>query len=201
MATFIFQPAEADANDTYMNEGLPTTKYGTAGVLDMQLGSKTDSHLRSLLAWDLSSLLGYKVVSAEMQLTYNSNPSSAQACYVSRVTQEGWIEGAACWNMYDLSNNWAAAGGDFTTTGQIAFSTHTSNSTVTISGLAALATYALDTSASQLMHMILRATDQAGVLCKFQSSNAFNMAHRPRLTVVAKKQPVLVRTMPAAGRF
>lgn len=114
--TFDTQPAEAAANDTYINANAPTVNYDTDFNLKTGQGN-TGEFYRTLLKFDCSSIpAGSTVNSAIKKLHYGyaDNPASRphSAYPVIRV----WVEAQATWNVYATASNWGTAGCANTTT-------------------------------------------------------------------------------------
>jgi hypothetical protein len=61
---------------------------------------------------------GAIINSATLSLYYYSKSGtvSGRTYWAYRITQTGWTETGSTWNKYDGTNNWAAAGGDYTAT-------------------------------------------------------------------------------------
>lgn len=86
---------------------------------------------RPLLEYDLRGLLpGTSIVSAILTVTKIAglNGSGGWAGTVYRLTQPAWTQAGATWNKYDGTNNWATAGGDYSTP-SVAFTSPLSGAT------------------------------------------------------------------------
>jgi len=117
--TLTLQPPEADLNhrDTYIASGvLANNNFGNDIYLAM--GSQTatkDSYslYRSILRFDLTSLVGATILDATLLLTASHGSLSNETFTIHRLTQSNWTEFGANWNVYDVGHTWAAGGGDF----------------------------------------------------------------------------------------
>jgi hypothetical protein len=112
----IIQPSGAD---TYVRYSAATTNFGTE--TELWTGDRLGVHTsRSILRFDFSALpAGVVITAAELLLYYatSSSPDPAGETYwVYELTQTGWVETEATWNIYKTGSNWASAGGDYTTT-------------------------------------------------------------------------------------
>ena len=105
--------------DTYLAQLNPTTNYGTQELL--RTYDFAGALQRPILAFDLPSYVGSlgieEIVSASFRLYYYSygsyNPKG-KTVWACALTQDGWVETQATWNIYKTDNNWTTAGGDYT---------------------------------------------------------------------------------------
>jgi hypothetical protein len=108
--------------DTFLGEGAPTTNYSTLDyiyILFIQsLGTNQDG--RTIIKFDFSALPEGAVISAAtLNLYYYAHPLSdavGRTYWAYELTQTGWVEAQATWNIYSTGNSWATAGGDYTAT-------------------------------------------------------------------------------------
>ena len=134
--TVILTPQEAYANpDTYTITLYPTAdnvmlmqtgppnysniNYGTAPSVAIQVYGTTGRQ-RSIVQFDLSSIPSDATIdTATLRLKTGScvkGSCTGRTVWAYRLTQS-WTETGSTWNTYDGSNNWGAAGGDYTTSG------------------------------------------------------------------------------------
>ena len=96
--------------DTYLQSAAPTTNYGTAPYLHVRVDGAGNDILRSLLAFDVSSILpAYPVKKAELSVYLDAFSGGAvdgqlQAYEVTKA----WAENTATWKA-----PWVKPGGDF----------------------------------------------------------------------------------------
>jgi hypothetical protein len=114
--TYTFQPSTADS---YMNQNAATTNYGTLTYMVVHAFTARADH--PILKFDMTSqvAVGAIINSATLSLYYyasGGNPPAGRTYWAYRLTQTAWTEAGVTWNKYDGTNNWAAAGGDYTTT-------------------------------------------------------------------------------------
>jgi len=115
MATLTIQPSNID---TYLNQLLVNTNYGSEAELRVR-SYYVDSNYgnqRSILKFDFSALPAGAVISAAVLSLYKWLGSVGRTYWAYELTQTGWVELEATWNIYKALTNWAAAGGDYTTT-------------------------------------------------------------------------------------
>lgn len=122
MPTLTLQLAESDATnrDTYIAGGvLANNNFGNDIYLGMgsQAATKDSFSLfRSILRFDLTSLLGATILDATLLLTASHGSLTNETYSIHRLTQPAWAEYGANWNSYDVGHTWAAGGGDFNPT-------------------------------------------------------------------------------------
>jgi len=119
--------------DARINQGQPTTNYGTQTTLFT--GTVTNNNQRSLVRFTLPdagaspalpSDSSIKVSALGMQMTTAPGTSSTQA--VHRVTNSTlWTEGAVNWNTLNGTTPWTTAGGDFFATAAASTSSGTTS--------------------------------------------------------------------------
>jgi hypothetical protein len=117
--TLTLQPAENDLTnrDTHVADGvLANNNFGTDAYLligTQDVSKESQSTYRSILRFDLASIIGARIIDATLLLTASHGVLTNQAFAIHRLTQPNWTEFGASWNAYDLGHSWAAAGGDF----------------------------------------------------------------------------------------
>jgi hypothetical protein len=113
MSILTIQPSNID---TYLAQASPTTNYGTLAYIDV--GAAAGGIRRPILKFDFSALPDGAIISAATLSLYLyglSNQAQGRTYWAYELTQTGWTETGATWNKYDGTNNWTAAGGDYTT--------------------------------------------------------------------------------------
>lgn len=115
MPTIILQPAEATAQDCFIDSENPNNAYNTS-ELNIGVGiAKPYSTFRALIYFDLADIPKNALVVAGTKLELWPSATAdwtGFTYYMSRITQTAWDE-AATWNKYDGTNAWATAGGDY----------------------------------------------------------------------------------------
>lgn len=101
--------------DTYINQQLATTNFGSSTVL--WIGERLDSSgsfcRSALFEFDISSISG-DVVSAHLRLTRDEAvPATALSStnrLIARRVKRAFVASQATWNIYSTGNNWQTAG-------------------------------------------------------------------------------------------
>lgn len=102
--------------DTYLNRQSSTTNYGTSTT--WVIGKRTSSSRRPIIRFNgLSSIPADAEIESAVFSMYETASSKSTLSYLSlsfhRIT-ESWTETQTTWNKRNSSNNWASAGGSFT---------------------------------------------------------------------------------------
>lgn len=173
--------------DTKLDSAAPTTNYGTGTALDIGWLKLYTDVCRGLFTFTIpSDIPSAQVKTAKLTLQALIAPAVGAASHVCRLTRSDWAETQATWNIYKTSNNWTAAGGDFTTTAQVAWNMPTATGSFDITGLAALVQDAID-SRSRVLHLLLKADTESG-----GTDSTLNVASKDNATPAYR--PVLVIT-------
>lgn len=105
------QPDSSTGFDTYINEGSPTTNYGSS---DRMVNSGTYD-VRFLLKFDLTSLdtgTYYGNANLKLKAVAGDYPGSATwVAYSILSGNSGWTENGATWNTIDGVTSWAGSAG------------------------------------------------------------------------------------------
>ncbi len=113
---FVLQPAEAEAQDTYIAIAAPNNQYSTMNVINFRGYLRADAII-GLLSFDLSSIpSGATVLSAVLttQLVYNQLRTSQIIYHRILSGNNGWIE-ACTWNYaIPTTQAWAGSAGALT---------------------------------------------------------------------------------------
>lgn len=117
--------ASTNNKDAQIYDTQPTWNYGVADALNIR---KTNSaeRLRSLLHFTLpANPGGATITQVTLNLTKQTNLTATGTVNAHAITQTSWTEGTGngsatgdgvTWNTYNGSNNWSAAGGDYSAT-------------------------------------------------------------------------------------
>lgn len=120
--TTTIQPA---SKDTLLNQGAPTTNYGSNNVLAVEsacgAGCAGNYNERTIIDFSLTSLpTGAIITSSTLSLYYENSAGSpsGRTVWVYPIIGAGvnWVQAQATWNVYSTGNNWGTAGGDYSTT-------------------------------------------------------------------------------------
>lgn len=187
--TIVIQPDADDGVDAFINDVFPNTNYGTDATepIGVAIVSKTTQVYRMLLRLDLSGILpGSTITTATLTIFNTSSLGSVNnsVFYANRATVPGWTEFGATWIKYDGTNNWATAGGDFTTTDRATFTTSgTTNADLVFTGMAALVQDGVDVRGG-LLHLLILGAVESGSNNWLQASSSDDIAiRRPKLSV------------------
>lgn len=197
-------------NEGGVSAGTETSFIATADTYLLENGTNKDAQLTLLvrpilstyegdrsvviLKFDVSGSIaaGNEVQSATLQLAVSSagwptvgNPLSMQT---RRLTQVGWVENQATWDIYATGSSWDVGGGDVTPDGQITTSIayDPSLATVLITGLKELVQAAVDDPINPgEVHLRLALNgNSADAFIEFLTSENVTASLRPTLTVV-----------------
>jgi len=165
MPELIIQPTTIDS---WLSEQDTDTNYGTDTKLVIGKGTNA---FRSVLKFDFGALPNQVdiIAAAFRAYVYSVIGSSGRTLWAYRLTQLAWTEAGVTWNKYDGSNNWAAAGGDYTITDGASISGPAANNWAEWNTLN-LAQYA-QSSMSKILHLLLKdGTELANQVSYFYSS-------------------------------
>lgn len=186
--------------DTFLDEEAPTTNAGNSG--DAHLRSWTgNKNRRTLFEFPLTGLPDGAVLTAASfarKCTGNTGTAAAK-CYRSKyddIYLPRWKEGnggvsvGADWNTRNGTTNWTGSaahgtsGTDFFATGETAYTSPTSGSTLTLDMLAAV-NASLSANANYITFFDQFDTESAGseVSCTFGTRNITDRNERPTLTL------------------
>ncbi len=173
-----------------------TSTYLQWGTVTGKLGGTT----HAVLKIDVSSIPAGSTVSAA-PLAFNANVernnSGGLPTHIYRLTQAGYDATspnpqAASWNSYYVPNNstltgrlnWAAAGGDFTTTtpAGVAFTGPSATGVFSVD-IATLVQDAIDNRSGLLFLLIHNDVDSPGVITQLESVDSIERTTPPLLTV------------------
>lgn len=142
--------------------------YGSFGTLNVGNDSGALNPLRSLLHFDLSGIPGTTAVITAASLNlYCFSATGTTAAKLYRMTRYNWGETTATWNKYDGSTTWTTAGGDFTTSGGVDFTTIAPGwLTISGSGVIAMAqeAYGNLTDHIKQLHMLLKLASETATI-------------------------------------
>jgi hypothetical protein len=117
----VIQP---DSYDNWLWEPYPTYNESDHWInLNGQGGGQRSA---SILYFDLSSYLNYRISSAVLGLyyySYNGNNPTGKVCTASRLLRTNWSQTTSNWNNYKSGSSWTTAGAlsdgnDFTSVNQ-----------------------------------------------------------------------------------
>jgi hypothetical protein len=181
MPTLTLQPDAASGLDTYIRSNQATTNFGTAtsmSVFRTVFLGRTD---RAILEFDVSAIpVGAHVSSAT--LTLNVTIAVAALLNVHRLTQAGFSESQATWNVYATGQAWTTPGGDYdpTVAGTI---DPLADGPVESTDLAALVQDAIENRSGRLIMLLKQANEGVDGNLQFSSSDHATAANRPELEI------------------
>lgn len=185
--TWLAQPAESVAKDTYLSAAATTTNYGTAATLLCYLNNR-----HTLLQFDLSSIPTYAACLAATLSLFSASSlgGGSMVVYSLHSNVADWVESEATWVNYKAGTAWPGSSG-----------ASTSGTDYETLGLGSIVypTLSVDTEAQSSLSKTRVAgwwaspSTNYGMLIQgvatsrdWHSSSAASAALRPKLTVVYK---------------
>ena len=107
MTILTIQPSDID---NYLRSENPDNNYGGAPFVYLRLADRN-----AILKFDFSALPAGAIINSATLSVYKDTDSASINFFAYRLTQTAWTELGSTWNKYDGTNNWATAGGDYTT--------------------------------------------------------------------------------------
>ena len=193
-------PAGSANVDANVRLSTPTTNYGTDPSLYVGVTNAPDKIYRTLIAFDLSSIpAGATITGCTLRVNVTQRTSPTPG-HIRRLCDEHWLDGdgqseaQATWSVWESGSGWGvagaastaacSAGGDYATTGEVAYTPPAGTGLFTFPDLSALCQ---DAIAARGAWLRLRISQDAEAtqsnLIKLDSSDASTAANRPRLTV------------------
>jgi hypothetical protein len=193
-------PAASAAVDTYVRLSATSTNYGGDASLYIGVTNDVTKVYRTLIAFDLSNIPPGAIVrkcALAVNVTQRTSPTPG---HVRRLCGEHWLDGdgqgeaQATWAQWRSGQVWGgagasstaacAAGGDYTTAGEIAYTPPAGTGPFTFPDLSALCQDAIAQRGGWLRLRISQDVESTqSNLIKFDSSDASTAANRPKLTV------------------
>jgi hypothetical protein len=193
-------PAGSASVDTNIRLSTPTTAWGSDPNLYIGVTNGDTKVYRTLMAFDLSDIPAGAVVTScrlSVNVVQRTNPTPG---HVRRLCGEHWLDGdaqseaQATWSNWRTGTAWGAAGaastaacnagGDYTTTGQVAYTPPPGTGLFTFPDLTALCQDALAARGGRLRLRISQDAEATrSNLLKLDSSDAATATNRPKLTV------------------
>jgi hypothetical protein len=193
-------PAGSADVDTYIGLSNTATNSGTKPSIDVGVAKSTDKVFRAIIAFNLSDIPAGATVTAcrlSVNVTQRKNPTPG---HVRRLCGEHWLDGSgqsevqATWNNWKTGSAWGTAGagsttscatgGDYTTTGEVAYTPPSGTGSFTFPDLSALCQDALDQRGGWLRLRISQDSEATpSNLIRWDSSEASTPTNRPKLVV------------------
>lgn len=180
--------------DTWITSADPTSNHDTENLQVGWRDAPQNDIRRSLMRFNLfanplsgPALIAASIVSsASLAMWTDTRVGGAWTGTLNRITTTTWIEEGATYNVYRPGQDWATPGGDFTTTGAVAFTASASSTFLTISGLGSLTQDAV-TSRSGFLHLLMKGDTESGAgdfWAAYADAEQSTASQRPILTVV-----------------
>jgi hypothetical protein len=199
-------PAGSANVDTNIRLSTATRNWGSDVNLYVGVTNAATNVYRTIMAFDLSTIPSGATVTAcalTVNVTQRTNPTAG---HVRRLCGEHWLDGdgqseaQATWNVWKSATNWTVAGaastascgagGDYTTTGEVAYTPPGGTGLFSFTGLQALCQDAISQRGGRLRLRISQdAETTQGNLIKFDSSDAGTATNRPKLSVTWSSPP------------
>jgi len=193
-------PAGSADVDTYIRLSQPTTNFNTDAFVIVGLTNASNKVNRGLLAFNLQGIPATAVVTGctlQVNVTQNTSPTPG---HIRRLCAEHWLDGdgqseaQATWNEWKTGTAWGtagaastaacSAGGDYDSTGAVAYTPPTATGLFTFQNLTGLCQDAVTSRSGRLRLLITQdAETTQSNLIKFDSSEATTAANRPKLSV------------------
>jgi hypothetical protein len=193
MDTFTYQPAEADAVDTFLGQNAPTSNYGTNAQLQIGEGNNgTNYRARAIIKLDLSSIPAGNIqdsaVTSLWTLTashdYADNAATVSVYQVLRTI----VETEATWNKF------STAGGNWTTAGCAGVGTDRGSTVLATGSWAAnlaantkvqftFAAHALEPFFGSSVYLIFQTDNELNDMMIFNSSSGTDSTKRPQTVI------------------
>ena len=194
MTTYTHQPAEAQAYDTYMDDGAAESNFETNA--EIKIGGGAGGAITRTL-WKNDFALGTNpptssvvVSAATLTLYLNSEASSSAVDLECYKNLRDWVEAQATWNIWKTANNWDTAGCGNTTTdrentilGTLALSATEAAGSKVITLNNAIVQGWINGTISNYGFLIKTSSEAANTRYEFASSTDGTAGRRPLLTV------------------
>lgn len=188
--TYTSQPNETAGTDTRISSSSPTSNFETnvnLGVGEVTSGAQT---LRTLIAFDLSSIpTNATVTSATLTIWIESDGSDNARTLRAFRLKRAWVESQATWNVYATGSSWGTAGAGNSTDAE---TTDVGSAAITSSQAAGdPIDIALDVTSVQEMvtgtfanhGWLLKVDTESDDQYTYRSSNSAASAERPKLVI------------------
>jgi hypothetical protein len=193
-------PADSANVDTNVRLSTLDKAYGSDPNLYVGVTNGPDKVYRTVVAFNLAGIPAGAAVSActlRVNVTQRTKPTAG---HIRRLCGEHWLDGdgqseaQATWSVWKTGSTWmaggmgsaaaCAAGGDYTTDGEVAYTPPGGTGPFTFPDLTALCQDAVATRGGWLRLRLSQDAETAqSNLFKFDSSDASTAANRPRLSV------------------
>jgi hypothetical protein len=194
-------PSNSANIDTNIRRSTPSTNFGSDASLYIGVTNGATKAFRTFIAFNLSDLPANAVVTScrlTVTVAQRTNPTPG---HVRRVCGEHWLDGngqsesQATWNSWKTGSAWGVAGasstaacnagGDYTTTGQVAYTPPGGTGLFTFPDLSVLCQDALANRGGQLRLRITQDSEATqSNLLRLHSSDATTPTNRPKLEVI-----------------
>jgi|WetSurMetagenome_2_1015567.scaffolds.fasta_scaffold15273_9 hypothetical protein len=177
-------------NDTFIDDGAPTSNYGTF-VYWLVGHYTTDSRKRrSLIKFDISSIPAGAVISGgTLAVTFQADNAGVGGTICAYRQLKNWVSGTATWNKYDASNNWTTAGGfdaadcEQSESGSATFTASETLNTVKNIPISTSKISEWVSSGTANYGFLLKTTVENNNLYQYHSTEATTAGYRPTLTI------------------
>jgi hypothetical protein len=193
-------PAGSANIDTNVRLSTPTTTYGSDPNLFVGVTNAVDKVYRTLMAFNLSGIPAGATVTGCTLAVNVTQRTSPTAGHIRRLCGEHWLDGdgqseaQSTWTLWRTGTAWTvagvgstaacSAGGDYTTTGEVAYTPPAGTGPFIFPNLSALCQDAIAQRGGWLRLRISQdAEGTQGNLFKFDSSDTSTAANRPKLAV------------------
>ena len=186
--------------DTFARQDQPTTNFGTNVTNTVGVGNAANKIFHTWHEFNISDIPASSTITGCTLKVSASNIITPTAGHITKVCSQHWLDGdgqgeaQATWNVWKTVNNWTTAGGtstaacgaggDITTTNQVAYTPPTVNGTYSFPDMTALCQDAL-TNESGHLRIMLKQDSEVTVSNAFdyKTSDTSTSTSRPLLTV------------------
>jgi hypothetical protein len=171
--------------DGTLQQGSPTTNYGSQTKVAAYCYNASAPQ-RFVTKFTLPSGSG-TITDVTLNFKSQYQGGNVGTLNVHTMTQTAWTEGGATWNKYDGTNDWTAAGGDYTGTVIDSVSTASAGNWNILTLMGAGATNPLTINWSDVVYLLVKVSNESNTGLEdggeFDSKDSGTPGNRPYLEI------------------